>query len=352
MGKNRRSRTVEVSPGLDGTTTWWALLPTADSAVAWSAVTTLAADYQQVDQSLSIDQARADAMVDLILHRVTVTAEVTLGIPVVTTGTEEAAGPGAGASGPVDWLHQDAPHPEVSTDHASGEPRDGGPVLDVADVEWVTDHDTGEVVMVADMIPASRALVGVVAVPPERVGDGAVVLAPSNTGVAISGCAIPGIGWVEADTVAGICSTFPLTIGRALLEKTTGTLLETTTAAYTPGRAIRRHVQTRDGTCRTWGCTHPVYRCDLDHTKPWPVGATASNNLAGLCRRHHQMKQRARWRYTMDRDGTITWVSPTGAKRVTHPDHTPWPPPHTEPEPDPRTAGTPAAECYPTAPPF
>ncbi|MEO5608921.1 MAG: DUF222 domain-containing protein, partial [Ornithinibacter sp.] len=84
--RNRRGRCVEVSPGPDGTTTWWASLPAADSAVAWSAITTLAQEYQTADPSLSVDQARADAMVDLLLHHVTVTANVTLGIPVVTTG--------------------------------------------------------------------------------------------------------------------------------------------------------------------------------------------------------------------------------------------------------------------------
>ena len=37
--KNRRDRLVQVSPGPDGTTDWWARLPAATSAAAWAAVT-------------------------------------------------------------------------------------------------------------------------------------------------------------------------------------------------------------------------------------------------------------------------------------------------------------------------
>ncbi|MFQ6172962.1 DUF222 domain-containing protein, partial [Oryzobacter sp. R7] len=38
----RRGRTVEVRPGDDGLTSWWALLPAATSAAAWAAVDQLA----------------------------------------------------------------------------------------------------------------------------------------------------------------------------------------------------------------------------------------------------------------------------------------------------------------------
>ncbi|MFQ6173225.1 hypothetical protein ACK8HX_16610, partial [Oryzobacter sp. R7] len=38
----RRGRTVEVRPGEDGLTSWWALLPAATSAAAWAAVDQLA----------------------------------------------------------------------------------------------------------------------------------------------------------------------------------------------------------------------------------------------------------------------------------------------------------------------
>ncbi|MGB7818353.1 MAG: HNH endonuclease signature motif containing protein, partial [Ornithinibacter sp.] len=328
-GRNRRTRTVEVSPGPDGTTTWWALLPSEGSAVAWSAVRTLAQDYQRSDPSLSIDQARADAMVDLMLQRVTVTADVTLGVPVLTTldGTQCDPLVEAAAEGP---------------EAAEGGAHGTGATGEVVELDTVTDHDTGEVVEVAHLAPgSSRELAGVAPgwFSGEPGWDLATVMAPTSGGVAVSGCHIPGVGWVEAGTVAGILSTVPLVVSRALLDAATGTLVETTAAAYSPSPSIRRHVQTRDGTCRMWGCTRPIQQCDLDHTRPWPAGSTTPGNLAGLCRRHHRMKQRARWRYTLAPDGTVTWMSPQGAKRVTLPDHAVWPPRGRTPDPSAGTLG-------------
>jgi len=40
--KNRRDRCVQVSPGPDGTTDWWARLPAGKSAAAWAAITSWA----------------------------------------------------------------------------------------------------------------------------------------------------------------------------------------------------------------------------------------------------------------------------------------------------------------------
>ncbi|MGL5860262.1 MAG: DUF222 domain-containing protein, partial [Phycicoccus sp.] len=57
----RRTRCVEVSAGEDGLTAWWALLPTATAAAAWSAVDQLAADYRAQDDTLTVGESRADA---------------------------------------------------------------------------------------------------------------------------------------------------------------------------------------------------------------------------------------------------------------------------------------------------
>ena len=84
-----------------------------------------------------------------------------------------------------------------------------------------------------------------------------------------------------------------------------------------------------------WGCTRPAHRLDLDHTRPWPDGPTTPANLAGLCRRHHRMKQHGKWRYHLHPDGTITWTSATGRTRTTEPAHRLHPPPNHTPEPEP-----------------
>ena len=83
-GKNKRGRCVQVTPGPDGTTDWWARLPADRSAAAWAAISDLADGYAKKEPELTVDQARADALMDLLLTNVTVTAKVTLGIPVIT----------------------------------------------------------------------------------------------------------------------------------------------------------------------------------------------------------------------------------------------------------------------------
>ncbi|XVX20729.1 hypothetical protein ACQP1U_02255 [Actinomycetota bacterium] len=81
----RRVDDVEVTPGPDGSTQWWAQIPTLQSAAMWAAVTTLAAQYRKADPGLRAGAARAHALADLVLGNTTVTAQVTLGIPVIRT---------------------------------------------------------------------------------------------------------------------------------------------------------------------------------------------------------------------------------------------------------------------------
>jgi hypothetical protein len=49
-------------------------------------------------------------------------------------------------------------------------------------------------------------------------------------------------------------------------------------------------VRAAEGTCVFPGCSTPARRCDLDHRRPFPVGATCSCNLQPLCRGHHRLK--------------------------------------------------------------
>ncbi len=293
--KTRRCRTVEVRPGVDGLTEWFASLPTATSAAAWSAVESLAGEYRAVDPDLSVPESRADAFGDLLLRNVHVTAKVTLGVPVVTG----APGPAPAAEPvPVERIRYDR-----------------------GDDDTVVDHDTGELVRLGDLTPASREELSWVEMSPETAGDVATVVHPVSDGCAVSGTRLAGLGWVEPHTVAGLLKTLPLDVARAVLDAHTGTLASHTANAYRPPAAMREFVTTRDGTCRMWGCTRRADHTDLDHTRPWPDGPTTPANLAGLCRRHHRMKQHGRWRYTMTDDGTITWISTTGRTRTTEPQH-------------------------------
>ncbi|WP_204130523.1 HNH endonuclease signature motif containing protein [Phycicoccus sonneratiae] len=287
----KRGRCVETRAGEDGLTDWFATLPTATSAAMWSAVEQLAGEYRGLDDTLSLPESRADALTDLVLRNVTVTAQVTLGVPVVTD--RPAPEPVAGERFRVDWDDDDT----------------------------LIDHVTGQEVRYGDLDPASREELSWIEEPPELVGDCADTMAEVTPGFAVSGTHVPNLGWVEPATLANLLKLLPFEVSRAVLEADTGTLASLTTSAYRPPKAMQEFVKTRDGTCRMWGCTRPAERCDLDHARAWPDGQTTPTGLEALCRRHHRFKQHARWRPALDSDGTITWHGPNGATRTTEPQH-------------------------------
>ncbi|PXX07676.1 HNH endonuclease signature motif containing protein [Mycolicibacterium moriokaense] len=88
---------------------------------------------------------------------------------------------------------------------------------------------------------------------------------------------------------------------------------------YPPSRKLADFVRCRDLTCRFPGCDEPAYRCDLDHTIPYPVGPTCASNLACLCRKHHLLKTFCGWSDRQLPDGTIIWTAPGGQTYTTYP---------------------------------
>ncbi len=110
---------------------------------------------------------------------------------------------------------------------------------------------------------------------------------------------------------------------------------------YRPSTALDNYVRMRDMTCMHPGCDRPAVDSDLDHTVPWPIGATHPGNLTPKCRKHHLVKTfytgPTGWRTRQHPDGTIIWTAPTGhtyitvpGSRILFPDRhfpTPMPPP-------------------------
>ncbi len=96
---------------------------------------------------------------------------------------------------------------------------------------------------------------------------------------------------------------------------------EQASLTYRPPPRLREFVTARDVTCRFLTCRQPVWRCDLDHSVPFDRGGrTCSCNLGGLCRFHHQVKQRRGWELTQPIPGTFTWTTPAGRVYVAEPD--------------------------------
>jgi hypothetical protein len=113
--------------------------------------------------------------------------------------------------------------------------------------------------------------------------------------------------------------------------------------SYRPSPALAELVRGRDVTCRFPGCRQPAYRCDLDHTTPYPTGPTAAGNLAALCRHHHLAKHHGGWSVRQHPNADLAWTSPTGRTYTTSPPRHPPPTRAPQQTPTPQQASPPHA---------
>jgi 5-methylcytosine-specific restriction endonuclease McrA len=84
------------------------------------------------------------------------------------------------------------------------------------------------------------------------------------------------------------------------------------TDSYDIPDRIREQVLLINPTCVFPHCSRPSRGLDLDHVIPWPLGPTATDNLAPLCRSHHRAKTFGHWTYRVITPGTYAWRSPHG----------------------------------------
>ncbi|MET0828173.1 MAG: HNH endonuclease signature motif containing protein, partial [Microbacterium sp.] len=104
---------------------------------------------------------------------------------------------------------------------------------------------------------------------------------------------------------------------RVLTHPETGMVLSVGRTRYAPPAALRRLVKWRADRCMGPGCGMPASRCEVDHTISWEDGGdTALENLAPLCKGHHQVKHHGGWhlRQIPDSGGAVEWTSPAGRR--------------------------------------
>jgi hypothetical protein len=86
---------------------------------------------------------------------------------------------------------------------------------------------------------------------------------------------------------------------------------------------LAEFVRWRDLTCRWPGCDAPAEVSDIDHTVPYPAGATHPSDLKAYCRSHHLIKTfyggPGGWVDQQLPDGTIVLTAPTGHTYTTEP---------------------------------
>jgi hypothetical protein len=129
----------------------------------------------------------------------------------------------------------------------------------------------------------------------------------------------PGVGALLPDQVAALLND-PDT-GVRIIDGTPGSadgrLPQWRT--YRPHAALAAKVRARDGHCRFPGCSVQARRCHLDHVVAFPAGQTEEGNLQALCPAHHGFKHHAGWGVTMTPDGVCTWTTPSGRTHITRP---------------------------------
>ena len=278
--KERLERFVQAYPSrVPGLTTWVASLPAADSAACWAAIDDLAHRMRGDDPTRTLEQCRADALVDLMLTNVAVATTVTVMIPVQTVTVDE----------PHDSLQRDLlarDEPDLLARGADGHAAPMGADNDRSGVDGRSGATPGQL-NPSRLLNPSRMLNPLANTDDfgQPVADPNPLIEPTWQQICAMGYEIPGIGVIGGDIVAGILTKFDTRIARVLLDEHTGVVIETGIKDYLPNRAMRRFIQQRDGHCRFPGCRHNARRCEPDHVIPFSRGGpTAIWNLVALCK--------------------------------------------------------------------
>lgn len=132
-----------------------------------------------------------------------------------------------------------------------------------------------------------------------------------------SPCELRGYGPITAGQARAIAADGELR--RLVCDPLSGTLLDYGRSTYQPPQQLANHVLARDAMCTAPGCRQPAARCEVDHTVPYPRGATTADNLAVLCKHHHRAKDGGGFTVRRLPDGSSTWTTPMGNTVTTVP---------------------------------
>ena len=133
---------------------------------------------------------------------------------------------------------------------------------------------------------------------------------------------VEGIGPIPIGRARDLCGGDAMWM-RVLTHPETGMVLSVGRTQYSPPASLRRLAKWRADRCMAPGCGMPASRCEVDHTIAWEHGGdTALENLAPLCKGHHQMKHHGGWhlRQIPESGGAVEWTSPAGRRYVVTPE--------------------------------
>lgn len=311
--KSRADRRVYISAEHDGMATLTANLPAPEAFGIYNKLTMQARNLQTADEKRTLSQLRADVLMDAVL--------VSGGAGELPTGTyvaSEALAPPLTSTG---CFLAEPPMGDISADEC--EPVEiPGLRLSAAGSGASPVEGSGAITMKRSgkgrgaRFKSMRPLV--------------VVTVPAMTllGHSDEPGDLQGYGPIDPDTAREIAAHAPSFI-RLLTHPETGVVLSMGKKRYKPPKALRAWLQIRDETCRYPGCNRGALHCEVDHTLEWAkAGTTDHTNLSHLCKTDHGLKHKFGWTASQDRDGTLSWISPTGHQYSTRPEtpiHVPLP---------------------------
>ncbi|WP_158374070.1 HNH endonuclease signature motif containing protein [Cellulosimicrobium cellulans] len=263
----------------DGMAGLWAVLPATEAVRLDSVLDALARRSREAGDPRTLDQLRADELVDRVLGR----------------GTHQVAPDGTVLPSRRDGAHEDLD----PAGRPTAAPAGTAPPADDATERPPHASPTGPRTVVHVTVPLST-LLGADDVP----GD------------------LAGYGPVDAQQARAMALDLGSTWQRLVTDPLSGTVLDVGRTTYRPPAALADHVRHRDKYCTAPGCPVPAARCDLDHTieydppadgsPPRPLGTTCAHNLGPLCRTHHRLKTAGVLRVRQPTAGEFVWHTATG----------------------------------------
>jgi hypothetical protein len=88
---------------------------------------------------------------------------------------------------------------------------------------------------------------------------------------------------------------------------------------YIPSRKLKHLIRARTARCCAPGCGAQAITSEIDHTVPYPAGATCEGNLSPACKRHHHAKHAPGWKLEQTEPGLMRWTTPSGRTYTTRP---------------------------------
>jgi len=309
--RSRRGLTRRL--GSHGTDAWRGEFLVEQSRAAWAAVTELARTKVREGCAPTLELARADALMELVLDHCDVSVVVHTTRAATDDPTPAAAAPTTASSS--------ASTTDTTTDTDAGGGSGSGGAAPATPSGTCSSADG--LIEVGGLGAPGTTFV------PRRWADDALAAADSTSTPLPD--AVDRDGGrdrelvCDPDTGALLCGDVPATLASGRTRRpgrTSDATNDDACEAYRVPAAMARLVRLRDGSCRFPGCSTPARHCDLDHVRPWPTGPTSPSNLIALCRHHHRIKQRPGWTLHLHPDGRVTWHDPTGRDTTTWPvDH-------------------------------